>query len=114
MRRSAVFARLDPIDTSAVERVSSSPIFDELQRAIMATPPEEMESADDGGPSLRLHNRPRYVRPVAAFVVLAAVVTLAGLLVIGGGNAPNSPTATSQQSGTWKLADDQLSGTWKQ
>ena len=38
MKRTAVFARLDPVDSSEVERVSSSPVFEDLRSDIIATP----------------------------------------------------------------------------
>jgi hypothetical protein len=67
--------------------------------------------------------RRRHVGLAAALAVAATVVILAGLLVFssgggtggGGGGAPKAPpTAVGPQTGTWRLADDVLSGTWQQ
>jgi hypothetical protein len=115
MRRTAAFGRLDPVDISEVKKASSSPIFDELRLDIMAEPSEASQPQDGHATSLRLHDKPRSIRPAAAFAVAAAVVVLAGLLVLGGGgSAPRGPTTTAPRAGTWTLADDVLSGTWQQ
>ena len=132
MKRTEAFARLDPVDAPEVVRVSSSPVFDDLCSDIMATPPGILDPVDDGAASLRLHDHTRHMRPVAAFAVICVIAIVAGTLVlVGGMGAPHGPTTTQRQagrpvsggvrggtahvlSGTWRLMDDALSGTWQQ
>ncbi len=132
MKRTAAFVRLDPVDTAEVERVASSPIFEELRSEIMATPHGTTGPVDDGADSIGLHQHLTHLRPAAIFAVISAIVIIAGVLVlVGGGGAPNGPTTPEHQAGrplsggahrgtghvltgTWKLMDDTLSGTWQQ
>ena len=114
MKRTAALGRIDPIDISEVERVSTSSVFDELGQDIMATPPRGNFAHIDA-PTLRLYDQPRHLRPVAALAVVVAIAIVGGLLVLGGrGGTPNHPTTAGQRTGAWKLADDVLSGTWQQ
>ena len=57
--------------------------------------------------------RGRHFRLAAAVAVVAVIVVVAGLLVLNGGGSPQSGRAGAQ-TGTWKLMDDQLKGTWQQ
>ena len=115
MKRTAAIGRIDPIDISEVERVSSSSVFDELGQDIMAARPRGGEFPKTDAPSLRLYDQPRRLRPVAALAVVMAIAIVGGLLVLGGGGGtPTHPTIAGQRTGTWKLADDVLSGTWQQ
>lgn len=132
MKRSAAFARLDPVEAQHVERVSSSSVFDDLRSDIVATPRERDRSNDDGVHSLGLRHHPRHLRSVAVFAVICVIAIVAAALVLGGGGtAPNGMTTTPRQAGhplsgatagrrahvltgTWKLMDDALNGTWQQ
>ena len=132
MKRTAAFARLDPIDAQQVERVSSSPVFEELRSDIVATPHGVHGPFDDGADSLELHDNPRHLRPAGVFAAICVIAIVAGALVlVGGRTAPNGRTTTPRQAGrplsgttpgraahvltgTWKLMDDALSGTWQQ
>ena len=132
MKRTVAFTRLDPVDVSELEHIASSPIFEELQSDIMATPRGTDGPVNDGAESIRLYRHPNHLRPVAASAVISAIVIIAGALVlVGGSNAPNGPTTPERQAGrplsggaqggtghvltgTWKLMDDTLSGTWQQ
>jgi hypothetical protein len=60
----------------------------------------------------RLRRGPRRLRFAAVVAVAAVVVVIAGLLVVGGNSTPQGRT-TNVQTGTWKLMDDPLSGTWQ-
>jgi hypothetical protein len=112
MRHTNDLQRLDPVDMSAVERVSSNPIFEELRRDIMVT--SHIGEPLGDASSLRLHRRARLL--VGTVIAVAAMVAvIAGLFAFdGGSNAPKSPAVTAQRAGTWRLADDVLSGTWQQ
>jgi photosystem II stability/assembly factor-like uncharacterized protein len=131
MKQAAAFTRLDPVDESEVERVSSSPIFDDLRSDIVAMPSDVARLPNLETASLTLRGHPRHVRPVAVLAVLCVVGLIAGILVFAGGrSAPHAPTTGRQSSpslpravrggndhvltGTWKLMDDALSGTWQQ
>lgn len=131
MKRTAVFTGLDPVDASEVERVSSSAVFEDLCSDIIAMPADAETLADLRTASLALRGHKRHVRPVAALVMVCVVGLIAGTLVlVGGGSAPKIPTTGRQSlpfspraarggdshvlSGTWKLMDDTLSGTWQQ
>jgi photosystem II stability/assembly factor-like uncharacterized protein len=132
MKRTAAFSQLDPVDVQEVERVSSSPVFEDLRSDIVATPHGLQGSFDDDADSLGLHHRPRHLRPVAVFGVVCVVAVVVGALVFSSGRtAPNGPTTTQRQAGraisgeqlrgaahvltgTWTLVDDALSGTWRQ
>jgi photosystem II stability/assembly factor-like uncharacterized protein len=61
----------------------------------------------------RPRRRPHHFRLAAAVAVVVVVVVIAGLLVLGGGSTPKGET-TDVRTGTWKLMDDPLSGTWQQ
>jgi photosystem II stability/assembly factor-like uncharacterized protein len=67
---------------------------------------------DDIGPR-GSRRRSRHFRLAAAGAVAAVIVVVAGLLVLNGGGAPPGGR-TDAQTGTWKLMDDQLKGTWQQ
>src|ERR1700722_15522463 len=115
MMRRDTLAAIDPVEGSEVERVASSPVFEELRRDIMATDPRARESGPHDTASIAL--RPASRRSRLAVVVAGAtvVIVLAGLLVLGGsGNPGKEPTTVTAKAGTWKLADDVLSGTWQQ
>jgi hypothetical protein len=65
--------------------------------------------------SVQAHDRTRRVRRSAAVLAAcAAVLVVAGVLVIGGGGGTPQAGRSPVQSGTWRLADDVLSGTWSQ
>jgi photosystem II stability/assembly factor-like uncharacterized protein len=115
MMRRDTLAAIDPVEGSEVERVASSPVFEELRRDIMATDPRARESELHGTASIVLHPGSRRPRLAVAFAVAAVVMVLAGLLVLGGGGNPGKePTSVTAKTGTWKLTDDVLSGTWQQ
>lgn len=129
MKQTDVFARLDPLDKTDVERIASSPVFDDLYSDIVSA---ASDSEPLGGPaSITLRDHSRHMRPVAVFVVICVVGIIAGALVlVGGGTASRTPTTGAHagqlepqvakganshvQTGTWKLMDDALSGTWQQ
>src|ERR1700679_857898 len=79
---------------------------------------EERGGEDGGRTSIdrqKLHKHRRPFRLGAAVALAATVVVVAGLLVVGGGGgAPKIPSTAGQRTGTWKLADDVLSGMWEQ
>jgi len=132
MRTNAAFRRLDPIDSSEVERLSSRPVFGELARQITHGSPSTGGSTAVEPTSHRLHVTPLYRRPISALALVTAIVIIIGVLVLGGGSAaPKSAITTGWQAahsfsvasdgraahkgmGTWKLVDDLLSGTWQQ
>jgi len=130
MNRKAAFAELDPVVAHEVERVSSSPVFEGLRSEIVANPAQAIVPADDGTNSLRLYDQPRHTRPATVFAVVCAIVVIAGGLILVGENGSKAPITerhagpstsagtngrTSHvQTGTWKLMDDALSGTWQQ
>jgi hypothetical protein len=129
MKQTDVFARLDPLDGSDVERVASNPVFDDLYLDIISATSDTEPLG--GAASITLRDHSRHIRPVAAAVVLCVVGIIAGTLVlVGGGTASRTPTTGAHtgplepqvangakshvQTGTWKLMDDALSGTWQQ
>lgn len=129
MNRSEVFSELDPVAVADVERVSSRPAFDALRVDIVSKPRDATMPADDGSDSIRLRDRPRHTRPVSVVAVLCSIALLAGVLILVGRNGPNAPAGVRSighaisgangsqahvQTGTWKLMDDALSGTWGQ
>ncbi len=115
MTRRDTLAAIDPVDALEVERVASSPAFEELRRDIMAMDPRARESGPDDRDSIVLPPASRRPRLAVAFAVAAVVVVISGLLVLGGtGNRSKEPTLAASKTGTWKLADDLLSGTWQQ
>ena len=65
MRQEEAFRRLDPVDISQVELVSSSPVFDELRRAIVAKSPDTDVPWQNDTESFRFQRGPRYRRPRA-------------------------------------------------
>lgn len=56
----------------------------------------------------------RHLRFAAAFAVAAAIVVVASLLVLGGTSPAPHTGSAHVRTGTWKLMDDPLSGTWQQ
>ena len=112
----------DALDTQI--RILVTELMDSAPQA--PTLPEielgEARGAVDGERSLvdyddlrRPHKHPRPFRLAVAVVVAATIVVIAGLLVLGGGGGgPKIQTTAGQRTGTWKLADDVLSGTWQQ
>ena len=129
MNRSESFANLDPVAATEVDRVSSRPAFTALMAEIVATPPDATPAVDDNIDSLGLRDRPRRVRPSAAIAIVCAIILLAGVVIdVGqGGSGKSTGTDTTGhalsgrggapthvQTGTWKLMDDALSGTWQQ
>ena len=73
---------------------------------------EESPRRPDG--SVEAHDWSRRVRRSAVLVVGAAVLVVAGLLVVGGGGGTPQAGKLPLHSGTWRLADDVLTGTWSQ
>jgi hypothetical protein len=133
VRTSTAFRRLDPIDKTEVERVSSRPVFDELRQHIMEVSPHGDVPPHVEASSLRLHFTPRYRRPTSVVAVaVAAIIVIVGLFVVGGGGPGSRVPITTpwqaarpfsvtprgstphKQMGTWQLVDDLLSGTWQQ
>ena len=78
MKRTVAFTWLDPVDVSELEHIASSPIFEELQSDIMATPRGTDGPVNDGAESIRLYRHPNHLRPVAASAVISAIVIIAG------------------------------------
>jgi photosystem II stability/assembly factor-like uncharacterized protein len=64
--------------------------------------------------SVAAHNRTRRVRRSALLVACAAVLVVAGVLAVGSRGGTPQAGKSPLQSGTWRLADDVLSGTWSQ
>ena len=129
MNRSESFANLDPVAATEVDRVSSLPAFNALMAEIVAIPPDATPAVDDNIDSLGLRDRPRRVRPPAAIAIACAIILLAGVLIVVGQGGPGNSggkdstghaisgrgqAPTHVQTGTWKLMDDALSGTWRQ
>jgi hypothetical protein len=113
MRQNDLLVVMDPVDAAAAQRAAASPAFEMLRREILAG---ELDAGTDFDtiPTARSRasHRPRWSAVMAA---AAAVVVLTGLLVFDHGAPPaKSPPVAAHKSGTWKLADDELSGTWKQ
>ena len=73
---------------------------------------EESPRRSEG--SVKAHDRTRRFRRSAVLVACAAVLVVAGVLVVGGGGGTPQAGRLPLQSGTWRLADDVLSGTWSQ
>jgi hypothetical protein len=73
---------------------------------------QESPRRPDG--SVEAHDWSRRVRRSAVLVVGAAVLVMAGLLVVGGGGGTPRAGKLPLHSGTWRLADDVLTGTWSQ
>ena len=73
---------------------------------------EESPHRPDG--SVKAHDRTRRVRRSAVLLVCAAFLVVAGVLVVGGGGGTPEAGRLPLHSGTWRLADDVLSGTWSQ
>ncbi len=108
-------AAIDPIDALEVERAASSPAFEELRRDILATDPRASGSEPGVKAAIVLAPASRRPRLAVAFAVAAVVVVIAGLLMLGEtGNRGKERTVEPSKTGTWKLADDVLSGTWQQ
>jgi hypothetical protein len=115
MTRLDALSAIDPVDALEAERVASSPVFEELLEDIMETTPSAGTLAPDDTASIGLNPVSRRPRLMGAFAVVAVMVIVAGLLVFGGGGHPGQgSTSTAAKTGTWKLADDVLSGTWQQ
>ena len=140
MRLEGTFRRLDPVDTSKVEVVSSSRVFDDLRREIMFDNESASDPHDTYANSLRPHTHPRYRRPSVAFATAAVIVLVIGLTVFGPGDGGRKGAITTppkgsittpwqaarplsvalkggvahQRGGTWTLVDDVLSGRWQQ
>ncbi len=96
-----------------VDAAPPAPSLHELEhkehiRALAGESPREPE-----GP-VKAHFGTRRVRQSAVLVACAAVLVVAGVLVIGGGGGTPQADRLPLQSGTWRLADDELSGTWSQ
>jgi photosystem II stability/assembly factor-like uncharacterized protein len=72
----------------------------------------ERSVVDKGDPHQH-RRRPRHFRLTAFVAIVVVAVVVAGLLVLSGGNAPQGGR-TDVQTGTWKLTDDPLQGTWQQ
>src|ERR1700677_861316 len=73
---------------------------------------EESPRRPDG--SVEAHDWSRRVRRSSVLVVGAAVLVMAGLLVVGGGGGTPQAGKLPLHSGTWRVADDVLTGTWSQ
>ena len=110
MKTKTLLKAIDPVDTSEVELISANPVFEELRQDILATEPQVRELTTTLEPVLRRSVSGRR-RLVAVIGAVAVVALLAGFLVVGS-RPSNKPMAS--QTGTWKLADDVLSGTWHQ
>ena len=132
MRTEAAFRRLDPVDISEVERVSSGPVFEALLQDIVAESRGAPGLSDEVGARLRLGDDPRYRRRVPLFTAAAVILLVVGLVVFAGGSGGlKGPITTSwrtarplsagqqgrtghERTGTWRLVDDLLSGRWRQ
>jgi hypothetical protein len=113
MRREDTFRRLDPVDIAQVEHVSSSPVFEELRRAIVAKSPDTDMSRQSDPESFRLQRRPRYRRSVIALAVATAVVVL--FVFVTGSPAPQTAKSTSVVTpGKWRLTGYYEPPGWKQ
>ena len=126
MRRLSELRRLDPVDVSQVEAITSRPVFDELRRATIALDRGEPTAHVVGSCTVR--RLPR--RRTLAVAAVASAALVAGLVVtaIVPGNAGTSRPRTtawrsgrvfsvgpaSHKAGTWRLVDDVLTGTWQQ
>lgn len=113
MRQEEAFRRLDPVDISQVELVSSSPVFDELRRAIVAKSPDTDVPWQNDTESFRFQRGPRYRRPVIALAVAAAVAV--PLLFVTGSPAPQTTKNTSVLThGKWRLTGYYEPPGWKE
>jgi hypothetical protein len=99
--------------TELVDAAPPAPSLHELEdmESIRASA-EESSCRPEG--SLRAPDRTRRVRRSAVLVACAAVLVVAGVLFVGGGGGTPHAGRLPVQSGTWRLADDVLSGTWSQ
>ena len=121
--------RIDPVDEWTVEAAVTHPVFAELFEEIVDAPreedPEVVVASSLGGPACRHLPRRALLAGVAAVVVL--IGALAGIGVIGrGGGLSGSFTTpwhrahaldagrSAHGTGTWRLVDDLLTGTWQQ
>ncbi len=114
MTRASAFAAIDPVDRSKLERVSSSVASKDLRRWIVASDPHGNEREPERAlvALAPVSGRPKLA---AALSVAAVVVIVVGVLVLGGGGSgPTRSRTAAVKTGTWKLADDVLSGTWQQ
>ena len=73
---------------------------------------EESPRRSEG--SVKAYDRTRKFRRSAVLIACAAVLVVAGVLVVGGGGDTPQTGRLPLHSGTWRLADDVLSGTWSQ
>jgi hypothetical protein len=96
-----------------VDAAPPAPSLHELEEMERTRPHAHDSRRRQGDPSTA-HGPTRRVWRSAALVACVAVLVVAGaLLVQGGGGTPQSGRMPLQ-SGTWRLADDVLSGTWSQ
>lgn len=121
--------RIDPVDEWAVEAAVTHPVFAELFEEIVGAPREEdpavVVASSLGGPTRRHLPRRALLAGVAAVVVLIGALAGTGVIGRGGGLSGSFTTPWHQAhaldagrsahgTGTWRLVDDLLTGTWQQ
>ncbi len=135
---STTLRRIDPVDEWAVEAAATHPVFGELCEEIVSAPPAR-DPTDAAVSVSSRRARPRARRAAArtrgvrralvagASAVVVALGALAGTGAIGGGGGLRGPFTTrwhdahaldagrsARGTGTWRLVDDLLTGTWQQ
>lgn len=117
----------DPVDRKALERALSTPPFEDLVNVIIGEPIQNSSKERLHSTEFSLGSRPRH-RVLLTVVpgVAAVAVLVVSLLFVVGPNALNHVVRTRWQSGhvlaagtrerkgTWRLADQALTGTWEQ
>ena len=125
MKQKQMFKRINPVDPSQMESVSSTEAFESLLNDIVGDSPQPDTSTHGSKPSQLRMSHSKRLRVSALVVVVAVLVLAAGLWASGGGqngdvnSKGTSPTKAQSRpvaraTGTWKLADNVLSGTWSQ
>jgi hypothetical protein len=125
MNQNQMFETLNPVALSEAEAVSSTEAIESLlSDVVRGTPHSDMPTYESMPTPLRVQP-PKRLR-VSVLVALAVVLLLAaGLWASGTGQKHQSTSKTTnttqnknqalaQATGTWKLADDVLNGTWAQ
>ena len=129
MTRSSEIRLIDPVDETALDAVTSLPVFDDLRSETTALQPESIADGQVFQVGLRDHWQNR--RPLLLVAVAAVLVLLAGLIVaVGANSALTHPVSTAwepgqvfspppghlthRRAGTWRLLGAVLTGTWQQ
>ena len=130
MKDAANIRALNPVENSRVEVAMADPVFDELRRSIVESEGDRHKTLI--GPTTHLHSAVRPIRraSMALAAVAAALLLVVGLLSVGGSGSSEhtrvssqarhrlsggtQATAASLKTGTWRILDASVEGTWEQ